>query len=193
MTGLTAKRTCWLSARPGGKSWIACALGHKACRDNRLVAYHRVPRLLEALALARGEGARSSVPADPGRLGIGTAYQRATARSAEDRGRSPRPRLDDVTSQVPVDHWYEVIGGSTIADAMLDRLVHNADRLVLSKSHCIDGLPRRSCLTPKRSPDPITTLTTTLNGIIGIPVRLQLELLFGINRNRCPRSSECPQ
>ncbi len=36
-----------------GKSWIACALGHKACRDNRSVAYHRVPRLLEALALAR--------------------------------------------------------------------------------------------------------------------------------------------
>ena len=39
-----------------GKSWIACALGHKACRDNRSVAYHRVPRLLEALALARGDG-----------------------------------------------------------------------------------------------------------------------------------------
>lgn len=39
-----------------GKSWIACALGHKACRDNRSVAYHRVPQLLEALSLARGDG-----------------------------------------------------------------------------------------------------------------------------------------
>ena len=39
-----------------GKSWIACALGHKACRDNRSVSYHRVPRLLEAFALARGDG-----------------------------------------------------------------------------------------------------------------------------------------
>ena len=39
-----------------GKSWIACALGHKACRDNRSVQYHRVPRLFEALALARGDG-----------------------------------------------------------------------------------------------------------------------------------------
>ena len=39
-----------------GKSWPACALGHKACRDNRSVVYHRVPRLLEALALARGDG-----------------------------------------------------------------------------------------------------------------------------------------
>ena len=39
-----------------GKSWIACALGHKACRDDRSVLYHRLPRLLEALALARGDG-----------------------------------------------------------------------------------------------------------------------------------------
>ena len=39
-----------------GKSWIACALGHKACRDNRSVQYHRVPRLFDALALARGDG-----------------------------------------------------------------------------------------------------------------------------------------
>ena len=39
-----------------GKSWIACALGHKACRDNRSVLYHRMPRLFEALALARGDG-----------------------------------------------------------------------------------------------------------------------------------------
>jgi len=39
-----------------GKSWIACALGHKACRDGRPVAYHRVPRLFEALAIARGDG-----------------------------------------------------------------------------------------------------------------------------------------
>ena len=38
-----------------GKSWIACALGHKACRDNRSVLYQRLPRLFEALALARGE------------------------------------------------------------------------------------------------------------------------------------------
>ncbi|OWK21442.1 hypothetical protein AJ88_23615 [Mesorhizobium amorphae CCBAU 01583] len=39
-----------------GKSWIACALGHKACRDNRSVLYHRLPRLFEVLALARGDG-----------------------------------------------------------------------------------------------------------------------------------------
>ena len=39
-----------------GKSWIACALGHEACRDNRSVLYQRVPRLFEALALARGDG-----------------------------------------------------------------------------------------------------------------------------------------
>ena len=48
-----------------GKSWIACALGHKACRDNRSVQYHRVPRLFEALALARGDGRYGSPAKNP--------------------------------------------------------------------------------------------------------------------------------
>src|SRR5262245_23996042 len=56
-SGSNSITTCSSSARPGvGKSWIACALGHKACRDNRSVLYHRVPRLFDALALARGDG-----------------------------------------------------------------------------------------------------------------------------------------
>ena len=55
-----------------GKSWIACALGHKACRDDRSVLYHRLPRLFDALALARGDGryAIAALPSD-GRLGGG--------------------------------------------------------------------------------------------------------------------------
>ncbi|MHC2775785.1 DNA replication protein DnaC [Bradyrhizobium liaoningense] len=48
-----------------GKSWLACALGHKACRDNRSVLYHRVPRLFEALALARGDGRYARAPQKP--------------------------------------------------------------------------------------------------------------------------------
>jgi DNA replication protein DnaC len=51
-----------------GKSWIACALGHKACRDNRSVQYHRVPRLFEALALARGDGRYGRLLKTIGRL-----------------------------------------------------------------------------------------------------------------------------
>jgi DNA replication protein DnaC len=74
-----------------GKSWIACALGHKACRDNRSVTYHRVPRLLEGSRRwplwTAAEGTRTGAAADPGRLGSGTAHQRAAARPAGDHGR----------------------------------------------------------------------------------------------------------
>ncbi|TIL85330.1 MAG: transposase [Mesorhizobium sp.] len=89
-----------------GKSWLACALGHKACRDGRSVSYQRVPRLFEAMALARGDGLLEML---------------------EDRnGRASTI----VTSQVPVDQWHEVIGDDpTLADAILDRLVHNAHRI----------------------------------------------------------------
>jgi DNA replication protein DnaC len=81
-----------------GKTWLSCALGHRACRDNRSVLYHRVPRLLETLGLARGDGryarmlkslarvqmVRGSAP-NPRRLGHHSADRRAAARSAGDR------------------------------------------------------------------------------------------------------------
>ena len=53
-----------------GKSWIACALGHKACRDGRSVLYHRVPRLFEALALARGDGRHARTAQEPSAASI---------------------------------------------------------------------------------------------------------------------------
>src|SRR5216683_1157497 len=93
-----------------GKSWLACALGHKACRDNRSVLYQRVPKLFADLALARGDG-------------------RDLYEILEERyGR----RSTLLTSQVPVDKWHEVIGDPTYADAILDRLVHNAHRINLA-------------------------------------------------------------
>jgi DNA replication protein DnaC len=107
-----------------GKSWIACALGHKACRDNRSVAYHRVPRLLEALALARGDGRYGRLLKALGRVQLLILDDWGLAPLTDERGSTI------VTSQVPVDHWHEVIGDPTIADAALDRLVHNAHRLV---------------------------------------------------------------
>ena len=85
-----------------GKSWIACALGHKACRDDRSVLYHRVPRLFDAPALARGDGPLCEAPQEPGtrrfvdprRLGPCPAHPRASARPSGDHRRPPRPRLD---------------------------------------------------------------------------------------------------
>jgi DNA replication protein DnaC len=123
-----------------GKSWLACALGHKACRDNRSVLYHRVPRLFEALALARGDGRYARLLKTLGRaqllilddwgLSVLTAAERRDLLEVlEDRhGRASTI----VTSQLPVDTWHEVIGDLTYADAVLDRLVHNAHRLQLA-------------------------------------------------------------
>src|ERR1700761_108381 len=122
-----------------GKSWIACALGHKACRDNRSVLYHRVPRLLEALALARGDGRYGRLLKTIGRVQLLILDDWGLAPLTGDQRRDLLEIMDDrhgrgstiVTSQVPVEHWHEVIGDPTIADAVLDRLVHNAHRLLL--------------------------------------------------------------
>ena len=78
-----------------------------------------------------------------------------------------------VTSQVPVDHWHEVIGDPTIADAILDRLVHNAHRLLLNGESLRKRAAKRSCLTPKQSTDPISHVDDEpWTGSIGTPVRL---------------------
>lgn len=122
-----------------GKSWLACALGHKACRDDRSVAYHRVPRLLEALALARGDGRYARLLKAIGRVQLLILDDWGLAPLGAEQRRDLLEIMDDrhgrgstiVTSQVPVEHWHEVIGDPTIADAVLDRLVHNAHRLVL--------------------------------------------------------------
>jgi DNA replication protein DnaC len=134
-----------------GKSWIACALGHKACRDGRAVAYHRVPRLFEALAIAKGDGRHARLLKsitkidvlimDDWGLGIlAPTERRDLLEILEDRhGRGSTI----VTSQLPVDHWHEAIGDPTLADAILDRLVHNAHRLLLSG----ESLRRRANVT----------------------------------------------
>ena len=122
-----------------GKSWLACALGHKACRDDRSVAYHRVPRMLEALTLARGDGRYARMLKAIGRVQVLILDDWGLAPLNAEQRRDLLEIMDDrhgkgstiVTSQVPVDHWHEVIGDPTIADAILDRLVHNAHRLML--------------------------------------------------------------
>lgn len=123
-----------------GKSWIACALGHKACRDGRSVVYHRVPRLFEALALARGDGRHARMLKVIARLDVLILDDWGLAVLASSERRDLLEILEDrhgrgstiVTSQLPVDHWHEAIGDPTLADAILDRLVHNAHRLQLS-------------------------------------------------------------
>jgi DNA replication protein DnaC len=123
-----------------GKSWLACAIGHKACRDNRSVLYHRWPKLREDLALARGDGRHPRMLKSLGRADLlilddwGLEPLDASARHdlleiLEERyGR----RSTIVASQLPVDCWHQTIGDPTYADAILDRLVHNAHRIELT-------------------------------------------------------------
>jgi DNA replication protein DnaC len=122
-----------------GKSWLACAIGHKACRDNRSVLYTRLPRLIDELALAKGDGRIAARMKSLARVDLlilddwGLQPLDGSARHhlleiLEDRY-GQRSTL--VTSQLPVARWYQVIDNPTYADAILDRLVHNAHRLEL--------------------------------------------------------------
>jgi len=122
-----------------GKSWLACALGHKACRDNHSVLYQRIPRLFADLALARGDGryarlmralggVRLLILDDWGLEPLGPEQRRDLLEIVEERyGRSATL----ITSQIPIDRWHDLIGDPTLADAILDRIVHNAHRIQL--------------------------------------------------------------
>lgn len=122
-----------------GKSWLACALGHRACRDNLSVLYQRVPRMFADLALARGDGryprlmralagVRLLILDDWGLEPLGAEQRHDLLEIVEDRyGRGATL----ITSQVPVDRWHDLIGDPTLADAILDRIVHTAHRIQL--------------------------------------------------------------
>jgi DNA replication protein DnaC len=123
-----------------GKSYLASAIGQAACRKGLRVLYRRVPRLFEDLGLAKAEGTYSRALARLSAadvlvlddLGIGTikeAQRNDLLEVLEDRyGRSSTV----VTSQLPVKKWHEWIGDPTAADAILDRVVHNAFKVELT-------------------------------------------------------------
>ena len=122
-----------------GKTWLACALAQKACREGFSAIYTRVPRLLHSLQIARGDGsyikelarlAKTEILVldDLGISPIGDLERRDLLEVLEDRY---GVRSTIVTSQIPVKKWHETIGDPTIADAFLDRLLHRAHRIEL--------------------------------------------------------------
>lgn len=123
-----------------GKSWLACALGHQACRQDFSVAYHRVPRLFAALALARGDGRYGRILKSLARTDLLILDDWGPEKLNDDQRRDLLEIIEDryerrstiVTSQVPLDRWWEIIANPTLADAILDRLVHNAYRIDLT-------------------------------------------------------------
>ncbi len=123
-----------------GKSWLACALGHKACRENMSVLYTRVPRLFADLAVAHGDARYARLLKSIARVKLlildDWGPEALTANQARDLLEIVEDRYDKgslvITSQVPINRWHELIGVPTLADAILDRVIHNAYRIELS-------------------------------------------------------------
>ncbi len=122
-----------------GKTWLACALAHKACREGYTAHYVRLTRLLRELTIAKGDGQYPKLLAslakvdvlildDWGLVKLSAENRRDLLEVLEDRhGR----RSTIATSQLPIEEWHGVIGDATLADAILDRLVHNAYKINL--------------------------------------------------------------
>lgn len=123
-----------------GKSWVSCALAHKACLEGYQALYLRLPRLLTELRIAHGEGTVTRFYADLERIDLLVLDDWGLAPVDAARRRDLLEILDDrygrrsivVTSQMPVAEWHRQLDDPTLADAILDRLVHAAYRIELT-------------------------------------------------------------
>ena len=122
-----------------GKSYLACALAQKSCREGYAALYYRCSRLFHDLAMARIDGsytkllktlakAQVLILDDWGLAPLVDEQRRDLFEVIEDRYQS---KSTVVAAQVPQDHWHKLIGDPTLADAILDRLVHNAYKIQL--------------------------------------------------------------
>lgn len=122
-----------------GKSFVACALAHKACLEGFSVRYYRLPRLLEDLALARGDGRYLKILKQIARLQVLVLDDWGLTTLTSLQQQDLFELLDDrhqrsstiATSQLPLHLWHESMENPTLADAILDRLIHNAHRIAL--------------------------------------------------------------
>lgn len=123
-----------------GKTYLACAIAHKACREGCSVHYTRTTRLLGELAVARADGTYARRLAALARTDLLVLDDWGIAPLTGEQRRDLLEIVDDrydrratlVAAQLPSEHWHEYIGDPTLADAILDRLIHNAHRIPLS-------------------------------------------------------------
>ena len=137
----TARGTNLLVTGPcgSGKTWIACALGRNACMMGITVRYYRVSRLFVELTQAKADGSYSRLLAKLARVGVliidDWGLEKMTTAQRYDLMEVMDDRYGEnstvVISQLPVSEWYAAIGDNTVADAILDRLIHNSHRLEL--------------------------------------------------------------
>jgi len=138
-----------------GKSWLACALGHKACRDGFSVMYRRSARLFADLATARGEGRLTRLMATLERTRLLIIDDWGPEPLNAEQRRDLLEIVDDregkgsllITSQVPIGRWHEIIGDPTLGDAILDRIIHRSHRIELKG----ESLRKRQALAAAES------------------------------------------
>ena len=122
-----------------GKSWIACALAHSACRHGHSASYRRLPRLLTELAIARADGSYPKLLASLAKTEVLVIDDFGLAKLSAENRRDLLEITEDrygirstvITSQLPVENWHDIVGDPTLADAILDRLVHSSYQLNL--------------------------------------------------------------
>mgnify|MGYP001815387264 CR=1 FL=1 len=122
-----------------GKTYLACALAHKACQQDYSALYFRLPRLLQELDIAKGDGRYGKILKGFAKTNLLVIDDWGLKKFIKDQSHDILEILEDrhrlrstlITSQVPVDHWHEIVADPTLADAILDRLVHNAYRINL--------------------------------------------------------------
>ncbi len=122
-----------------GKSWLACAFAQKACREGFSALYLRVPKLFETLGLAKGDGRYLKLLASYAKTDLLVLDDYGLVRLNHEQCHDLLEIIEDrnglkstlVTSQLPVDNWHEQIGDPTLADAIIDRIIHNAHKIQL--------------------------------------------------------------
>ncbi len=122
-----------------GKTYIACALAQKACRQGLTALYLRLPRLFSDLAIAKGDGRYGKLLVKYSRVDVMVLDDWGVAPMTSENRRDLLEILDDryekkstlITSQLPVEKWHRYLEDPTLADAILDRVVHNAYKLEL--------------------------------------------------------------
>jgi DNA replication protein DnaC len=133
-------RNCLITGSTGsGKTYLACALAHQACRDGQRVCYYYAPKLFRELQNAQADGSLLKLLKKLARAALIVIDDFGIAAVTGKQYRDLLEILDDrhglgstlMTSQFPVEQWHGVINDATVADAILDRLVHNAYQLKL--------------------------------------------------------------
>jgi DNA replication protein DnaC len=122
-----------------GKTFLACALAHKACREGLSALYVRIPRLLQDLFISKGDGRYGKLLKSISKTDLLLLDDWGMSKITSEQSRDLLEIIDDrhalrstlITSQFPVDHWHELIEDPTLADAILDRIIHNAYKINL--------------------------------------------------------------